>query len=149
MAFLAVLLSLTACAGPAGQCPDVPENAFTLDLEDSYYGSLSEESDQALYRKIEECASLALSGNQSFLDTGSDILSEEQRLKDIAHMVLYDHPEWGAFWSTCSMQVLNRSSLRILPAGTPDDMVDDGTYEKQFASLTGPDDLSTAWNVFS
>lgn len=115
----------------------------------TYYESLSFEDDKKLYTYIQQALEQALNGDDSFVETDIDLLKDEDWFLRIAHMVLYDHPKYGSFWSTCHVEILNRTQVRVPIESDSPDFVPDSVYQNQLVSLEGDTDLETAWNVFS
>lgn len=143
---LALLTVLSGCILPARTGPDRLAHACPVDMQATYYETLSED-DRILYAAVLEAVNRAETGDASFVPApGAD---DSERVLDISWMVIYDHSECSAFWYEPKLSVRNGSEIRIRKTGPVDAKVGDGTYRVLVSCLKGRNDTETAWNVFS
>lgn len=123
-------------------------DAYTMPCNKSYYASLKTDHDRQMYQKIFTVLKQSASGQPSFFETGMDLLSDRAKFSRICHMVLFDHPEYSPFWSSCRVTVRNDSSMCIQPSSDSSKMVPDSVYLSILPNLKGRDDFETARNIF-
>lgn len=111
------------------------ETIMTMELCQTYYETLSD-NDKDLYELIGKLVThYAETSENPYLQTNY-VFTEDynQKLLDIAHMYLYDHPEYGVFWEG-GLSIKNQTQIKLNITNTTDTMISDQFYADYLNSL--------------
>lgn len=110
---------------------------MTMDLCPSYYETLTDKTEKEFYQTIEKLLTYYTETEKTpYIYTNMVITDKNKpRISEIAHMCLYDHPEYSVSWDG-GLTVKNKSDIKLDITENTNCIISNDFYKEKLESLT-------------